>query len=99
MTDFDPDFDPTDFRRDISERLGHISSEFTELAVAVKQDALNRVFFELLDAFQKEGYQIGDFIDALADYCYKRHCGGDIEFLEKAAAEARRAHRSAEEKQ
>lgn len=92
MTD---DFDPTDFARDISERLGHISSEFAELAFAVKQDALSRVVAELLDTFQKEGYYIDNFIDALADYCYKRHCGGDIKFLEEAAAEARRAHRSA----
>ncbi len=96
MTD---DFDPTDFRRDINERLGLISSEFRELAFAVKQDALNRVFTELLDGFQKEGYHIENFIDALTDYCYKRHCGGDIKFLEQAAESAIRARRSAEEKQ
>jgi hypothetical protein len=88
-------FDPTDFRSDIGRKLNDISSQFTELAFAVKMNALNLVFSELLDSFQKEGYEIGDFIDSLTDYCYKRHCGGDIKFLEQAASEARRAHRNA----
>lgn len=89
------ELDPTDYKSDIDGKLRHISSQFTELAFASKQYVLSLVFAELLDAFQKEGYQIGDFIDALADYCYKRHCGGNTRFLEEAAAEARRARRSA----
>lgn len=88
------EFDPTDFKSDIDSKLNHISSQFSELAFAVKQYALNLVFTELLDAFQKEGYQIDSFIDSLADYCYRHHCGGDIKFLEEAASEARRARRS-----
>lgn len=90
------EFDPTDYRSDINDKLSHISSQFMELAIAAKQQALTAVVAELLDAFEKEGYYLDHFLDALADYCYKRRGGGEtVKFLEQAASVARLASRSA----
>lgn len=79
------DFDPKKFTNDI---------DFADLAFTVKQYPLNLFFEQLFDAFRDEGYRIENFIDALTDYCYKHEVGGDIRFLEEAAAEAIRARRS-----